>query len=598
MAMNPFTKLLLFLPFFSPAVIYSQQSRENAGFLNSNSLPRNYSLLNINNVSIWTFWNGVGSTSPYGYPWGLVFPKGTAGLVYSDGLIWVGKVSDGLTNIVRTGGNLWGSQNQPGIITSPGVGESVNDQSVRVYRIRRDFRTANLAEDATEYFDPPSKSVSLAQLEDIRTHYARDWVEWPWQKGAPFFDSNKNGIMDGGDFPDMQGADQVMWYAYNDLPGSFGAEPIGLEIQVTMWAHKGVKEVEDIVFKRYKIIFKGTSVTPSNARVDSMFLGIWADTDVGFYPDDLAGCDSTLGMAFAYNSVTPDEAYAPFSRLSYSIGYKLLQGPIVQSSSNDSALFLNGYRRGFRNVSATSAFIKPTPSPIAEPSINQHTYYWWNALRGFFPVWRDRPFDYPWVDPSGVQTKFPLSGDPFRKTGWVDGLPSSGILFDSPGGRRFSLNVGPFSLALGDTQEIVIAIIGGTGYDGPASVQSLKYQSLVLNSLFPFYDERTDSQRVDRIPSSTFLPNDYELKQNYPNPFNSTTHVEFMIPRDAKIRLSVFDILGREIRVLEDASLQPGRYKSQWDGRDNNGMSMAGGVYFCRLTANAVSMTRKMILVK
>ncbi|MBI4429027.1 MAG: T9SS type A sorting domain-containing protein [Ignavibacteriales bacterium] len=562
---------------------------------NSNLLSKTYSLLNINNMSNWTFSNGVGSASPMGHPWGLMFPRGTSGLVTADGLLWVGKVIDDQPNVIRTGGNLWLSSNRPGIIASKGVAENSNDASVRVYRVRRDFRDANLTGDAIEYFGDSSQRVSVAEVEEIKAQYVQDWAEWPWQKGAPFFDENNNGVMDESDYPDMLGADQVVWYAYNDLTGSFGAEAIGLEVQVTMWAHRGIKEFEDNVFKRYRVIYKGTSVTPANARVDSMYLGIWADTDVGNYWDDLAGCDSLRNMAFAYNSVTPDGAFKPFSNLAYSVAYQLLQGPIVAGQSDDSALFGLQYRLGYRNLPLTSVLIKPTPSFIPEPGLNEYTLYWWKAFRGYVPVGTT---DNPWLDPNGAPTKFPLGGDPFQKTGWLDGTPTSGGTFSFPGGRRFSLSAGPFTLSLGDTQEVVIAIIGGIGYDGPSSVQSLKFHATVLSGSYPFVDGRTDSQRFAEVIKPFAPPTDFALKQNYPNPFNSFTQIEFTIPIDAPVQLSVFDVLGREVIVLEDASFRLGRYRSRWNGRDKDGKIVPSGIYFFRLVAGHIYLTRRMLLVR
>ncbi len=83
------------------------------------------------------------------------------------------------------------------------------------------------------------------------------------------------------------------------------------------------------------------------------------------------------------------------------------------------------------------------------------------------------------------------------------------------------------------------------------------------------------------------------LLQNYPNPFNPTTKFEFRISNFEFVKLSIFDLLGREVAVLVNEEKPAGIHSIQW-----NAMHMPSGVYFYRLTAGAYTQTRQMILIK
>ncbi len=90
----------------------------------------------------------------------------------------------------------------------------------------------------------------------------------------------------------------------------------------------------------------------------------------------------------------------------------------------------------------------------------------------------------------------------------------------------------------------------------------------------------------------------YLLHQNYPNPFNPVTRIRFEIPSGvsgerSEVRLSVYDIAGREISELVNGELQPGVYEYEYDGA-----GLGSGVYFYKLQSGEFSETRRMVLVK
>jgi hypothetical protein len=89
------------------------------------------------------------------------------------------------------------------------------------------------------------------------------------------------------------------------------------------------------------------------------------------------------------------------------------------------------------------------------------------------------------------------------------------------------------------------------------------------------------------------IPTNNTLMQNYPNPFNPTTTIQYSIPKDVHISLVVYDVLGREVAVLESGIKAAGSYSINFDAS-----RLASGVYMYRLEADQFSMIRKMLVVK
>ncbi|MBI5215938.1 MAG: T9SS type A sorting domain-containing protein [Ignavibacteriae bacterium] len=451
-------------------------------------------LVNINNISMWVGDDGRMERRPQDDNSGVTFPRGTATAVYAGGLVWAGKVSDSSSVILRVGGQTYNYGTVPGRIVSKGVAESPSDSTVRIYRVRRDWNTADLSKDAAELYDVKYDSVTQAMIDGVREQYKKDWLEWPWQKGAPYYDRNYNGVYDpetsavynsSKDEPGCANADQVVWFVANDLrasatSGLYGSPPIGIEMQVTCWAYNRTDQLANVIFQRYRLIYKGTATTPSNAKIDSMYLAKWSDPDLGNYGDDYAGCNVPLSLGYVYNAQASDNEYQKFGLPPPAIGYDLLQGPIVPYSGL-TARFDFGYRQGFTNLPMTSFAYFAAGGYDSDPTLGQYagTLQWWNLIRGFRP----RPItpEEPHIDPTTNQpTKYTLSGDPITLRGWIDGRR------DSPSDRRIVLASGPFTMALGDTQEVVVALIGGKGFDHLNSVSVLKSNDEAVQYFYDF----------------------------------------------------------------------------------------------------------------
>ncbi len=94
------------------------------------------------------------------------------------------------------------------------------------------------------------------------------------------------------------------------------------------------------------------------------------------------------------------------------------------------------------------------------------------------------------------------------------------------------------------------------------------------------------------------LPSTFFLKQNYPNPFNLETTIRYALPEDRKVTLKVYNVLGREIKVLLDEFIHSGFHQVVWDGRDSSGRTVPCGVYFLKFDAGDYSVTKKLLKVR
>jgi hypothetical protein len=95
------------------------------------------------------------------------------------------------------------------------------------------------------------------------------------------------------------------------------------------------------------------------------------------------------------------------------------------------------------------------------------------------------------------------------------------------------------------------------------------------------------------LQQNNLYPDKYVLNQNYPNPFNPSTTIEFSIPNSGLVQLSVYNILGEEVKQLLNEERSAGNHSVQF-----NSTNLASGIYFYRLQAGSFVVTKKMILLK
>lgn len=425
---------------------------------------------NISNLSYWITKTG-GNQAP-----GAIYPRLTEWIVFSDGLVWGGYVHDTIDSqavSLRVGSQVYlptgtapGWIEQAGDGIHPAVRIDPANPRARLYRILHGWENLtpempDVIRDAAILNQIDPSEVSTAQAQEVIDQYEQDWNEWPVDLGAPLIDVNGNGSWDQEE--GFANADQIIWLVVNDLDSTltryqYGSPPIGLEVQITIWAYdQPDASLGQTVFKRFRIINK------SGFQIDSMYVAQWVDPDVGFYADDLVGCDIPRSLGFAYSGYATDDHFDNFNLPPSAVGYDFFQGPISYTGNpTDSAIFDFKYRSGYVNLPMTSFGYYSDGSGIDDPEFIDYdgTLQWYNLLKGFIPTTdlaNPSPFIVGAGPDRGQPTKFPLSGDPFLQTGDIDAFGDN----FAPGDRRMELCSGPFNMAPGDTQEVVVALIGG-----------------------------------------------------------------------------------------------------------------------------------------
>ncbi|MBA7596698.1 hypothetical protein ES703_03682 [subsurface metagenome] len=106
----------------------------------------------------------------------------------------------------------------------------------------------------------------------------------------------------------------------------------------------------------------------------------------------------------------------------------------------------------------------------------------------------------------------------------------------------------------------------------------------------------TGAVEVDVVANK--IPDKFFLNQNYPNPYNPITTIIYDIPRKTKVSLIIYDILGREIRVLVNNEQNPGTYPAVWDGTDAKGNDAPGSIYIARIFTPEFTSSIKMVLLR
>ncbi|MFA5803373.1 MAG: T9SS type A sorting domain-containing protein [Melioribacteraceae bacterium] len=423
---------------------------------------------NINNISTFFQNDGQSDLSNTGDS-GFQFPIGSGKTVFFES----GFLYGGLVNKEwRVSGSTYNRGQVPGRILPGGVGESPSLPNVRIFRVRRDYKDPQ-ADYSKEILDEnKTKDAIYAQ-------YDKDWTEWPAKRsavdpsdqGAPFDDKDGNGFYDPAkDIPGVPGSDQTIFFVANDTDPTqsqklYGSVGLGLEMQATIWGYNQQTALGDALFRKYTLINKGGN------KVDSMYVCMWSDPDLGGDAgDDFAGSDTTLSLGFIYNGDDSDPSYGQYIPSS---GFDFMQGPIIPGNATDKAIFKGKYRSSYTNMPMTAFFMFTQSFPVyGDPALGSYQNGALQVKRLF--EGKVGTTGTKFVDPTtGKTTKFFTPGDPVTGKGWVDG-----ILFPKQD-RRIGTVSGPFTLAAGDTQEVVVGQLAAGGVAPVTrlgSVAKLKFQ--------------------------------------------------------------------------------------------------------------------------
>ena len=502
--------------------------------------------LDPNNISIW-FWNdGTFNRSPNNWLGGFEWPKGSGKMArFSSGLIIAAKIQ----NDTLVSNAHYDSDFFPGYTDNNGVPAGKNDPNYRMYRVNYSVNDS-------------------------------DRQKWPnallgnSDQGAPVYYDDQSQSWKPNDF-----ADQTMFCSYTDsYPESHMAynthtQPLKADVKMVSWSFSNGIEMSNISYTEFTVINRSTHTW------SDVYLGIWSDDDLGFATDDKEGTDTNYQMAYTYNGYNNDPVYGDAPP---AVGMVTIVSTARYTGNyNDTLIICEGKIRktkvGWKQTGMNSVVIFSDDG--IEPINHGQSYCVASGLQ------KDGT---PLINPITNQpTTFQFSGDPVQNTGW---------LCPSPMDQRFWQGFGPVNMNPGDTQIIVVAQVIARGTSNINSITALRqYAQVAIDN----YKNCFENEPIGIENTQNEVPTKFNLEQNYPNPFNPTTKINFSIPlnkggqRGLSVKLTIYDILGREVATPINQLMKPGKYEVDWDGSN-----FASGVYFYKLEAGSFAETKKMVLIK
>lgn len=278
---------------------------------------------------------------------------------------------------------------------------------------------------------------------------------------APFKDLNTDGIYQpqDGEYPLITG-DQYIWWVFNDA-GNTKQQSItaamGIEVQTSAFAYATQDFLNDATFCQYRVINRGA------LTIDSTYIAVWDDLDLGYYKDDYIGCDTSRGLGISYNGTNDDGGNAGHPVNSYGlnppqVGLDFFQGPLrpVKRTGLPDTV----ERLGMTNFT----YYNNDNSIIGNPSNGIQIYFYMTGS-----IRTGQRFSYDFLGPgqpskgygTGPVSNFVFWGDPGDNTQW-----SECACNNNPDDRRFIFSSGPFQLLPGAMNDIVFGCVWAKGAGG------------------------------------------------------------------------------------------------------------------------------------
>ncbi|NDC39962.1 MAG: hypothetical protein EBZ77_00155 [Chitinophagia bacterium] len=265
----------------------------------------------------------------------------------------------------------------------------------------------------------------------------------------------------GGDYPDIKG-DQFIWWVSNDAGNTkqqTGTPSMGIEVQTSAFAYATQDYLNNATFYNYRVINRGA------LTVDSTYIAVWDDCDLGYYLDDYIGCDTFRGLGIMYNGSANDGQDGGYPPNSYGanppqVGVDFFQGPKKKLPRPAGSKTDTFQQLGMTNFT----YYNNDFSIIGNPSNGQQIYnYMTGSIRNGDRFSND--FQGAGVTSkgygSGPTTNFVFTGDPGDKTTW-----SECTCGNTKGDRRFIFSSGPFVLEPGAVNDIVFGSVWAGGVGG------------------------------------------------------------------------------------------------------------------------------------
>lgn len=395
---------------------------------------------------------------------GLLYPRGTTNsILFSSGL-WLGGNVGGLPRVAVA---EYSSEFGPGAMLV-NVPDNPSKPEYKVYKVVPwTGSNADTAHVSGWNGDP--------NADHLRHHSWSEYMAGAVPHGAPWRMHRlpNTATTDPGDSVDVPGpdviGDQMLWCVYNDAQPQLhnasagGSATLGVEVRQTVFGYDRPGPLGNTAFVRWDLFNKGGNYIPD------LRVGFWSDPDIGVtFSDDLAGCDTTRSLGYAYNP--PWGSDPAFGTAKPVVGFDLLaerDSPVLGQPSGMDAFvrFVNGN----------------DPQGAAQS---------WNLLQGLSG---EGP---PHRDPvTGAATPFQYAGDPVATTGWLDPNPSN---------NKTVISSGPFLFPAGDTLTIWMAIIVGQGETPTASLLALRCASDDVQDVFDAgFREPFPAPRACELPTGS-----------------------------------------------------------------------------------------------
>lgn len=429
-----------------------------------------------------------------------------------------------------------------------------------------------------------------------------DFNEWPGNSSgsgntlAPFVDNNNDGIYDinDGDYPQILG-DQMLWWTINDNTHpnqETGGEPLGIELHNSFFGFKfdnPSSPAEDLI--NYQTYLKVKIVNRSMVTYDSVFIGIWVDSDIGYPFDDYVGCDVQRNSFYFYNADPYDETFLDY------IGYgnnppvqtvTILNGPDEDPDGidNDSDGIVDNERMKmsrfiYYNNSSQGSNPATTDPTEAQDYYNYMTGYWKDGT----PLCYGGNGHHYGGGDINTPCKYMFPGNTDPDGAGTNGIPQEAwdevTEENTPNDRRGLCSIGPFTMEAGEINEIDI-LFAYIPNDGTKS-GNFNYQPS-LDSLITWYNENRIPSNYEDVNQLSISDNDIPVFSIHPNPAKD----KFQIQSECIIdTIEVFDINGKKVKSISVNNYSSEIPVSNWNE----------GIYILRISSDNKTYTEKLIIL-
>ena len=456
------------------------------------------------------------------------------------------------------------------VVTSftDGIYREIDQQTARPVNMRwQNIWKVNKADVDQFRQDYQNGNVNFANypvIEDWPAHGSVSQGEDYYQ--APFVDVDFDGVYDpagDGDYPCIEG-DQALWWTFNDDAGQHtetGGDKFGVQVKVMAYSYEcnacPTPWLDHMTFYHYTLQNKSTT------NYDSVYFSQWMDADIGNFSDDFVGCDTNIGLGFAYNGdIQDDQSGGGYGVNPPAAGVMFLEGPLLNRLTN----FMY-YENDF--------------SPRGNPQTPEEHY---NLQRS---IWVDgTPLTEGGNGYGGtVQTTYMFPGDAGYcgdpVSGWSE-VSENNTPFD----RRYIMSIGPFDLGADQIVEFDVAVLWARDFSNEnlGSVCALKEAADSLRGWWG--NQNNDCFNITVGDANPWLEQPSMIL--YPNPTNGDVMLEVDAPLRATSTVGVYDQIGR---LVYQGQMEIGQHKLQLNTSD-----LPNGVYVVRMSDGNGAQSKKLVV--